>query len=57
MKKLQVDVTTVEKGQECGLSFDDFEQEILPGDIIEAYKEVEGKFNKFHAKPGVHQSY
>jgi len=28
MKKLQTDVTKVEKGQECGLAFDNFEGEL-----------------------------
>ena len=57
MKKLQVDVTKVEKGQECGLAFDNFDGELQPGDVVECYKDVEGKITKFNRKPGVFQSY
>jgi len=32
MKKLQLDVNIVEKGQECGLCFENFDSELLPGD-------------------------
>jgi len=54
MKKLQQDVTKVEKGQECGLALDNFEGDLQPGDVIECYKETEGKVTKFNKKPGVH---
>lgn len=57
MKKLQTDVTKVEKGQECGLAFDNFEENLQPGDLIECYKDSEAKITKFNMKPGVHQSY
>eukprot|EP00347_Sterkiella_histriomuscorum_P003228 403365101 len=57
MKKMQQDVTIVEKGHECGLCLDNFDGELLPGDEIEAYKELEGKLIKFNSKPGIHQSY
>lgn len=57
MKKLQNDVTTVEKGHECGLCLENYDGELMPGDEIEAYKELEGKIVKFNSKPGVHQSY
>lgn len=57
MKKMALDVTTVEKGQECGLAMENFEGELMPGDVIEAYKEVDHKVMKFNHKPGVHQSY
>ena len=57
MKKLQTDVTKVEKGQECGLAFDNFEGDLQPGDLIECYKDAEAKITKFNMKPGVHQSY
>jgi len=57
MKKLQQDVTKVEKGQECGLALDNFEGELQAGDLIECYKETEGKVTKFNKKPGVFQSY
>jgi translation initiation factor IF-2 len=57
MKKLQLDVTKVEKGQECGVAFDNFEGDLQPGDVIECYKDTEGKVTKFNKKAGVHQSY
>ena len=57
MKKLQTDVTKVEKGQECGVAFDNFEGDLQPGDLIECYKDAEAKITKFNMKPGVHQSY
>lgn len=57
MKKMQLDVNIIEKGQECGLCFENFDFELLPGDEIEAYKELEGNVQKFNGKPGVHQSY
>lgn len=50
-------MTLVEKGHECGLAFENFEGDLMPGDIIEAYKEIEGKVTKFNHKPGVHQSF
>ena len=53
MKKLQLDVTKVEKGLECGLCFENFDGELQPGDLIECYKEAEGKVTKFNSKPGV----
>ena len=57
MKKLQLDVTKVEKGQECGVAFENFEGDLQPGDVIECYKNTEGKVTKFNKKAGVHQSY
>ena len=57
MKKLQVDVTRVEKGHECGLCLDNFDGELQIGDHIECYKEADEKITKFNRKPGVHQSY
>lgn len=54
MKKLQTDVTKVEKGHECGLAFDNFEGDLQPGDLIECYKEADQKITKFNGKPGVH---
>lgn len=53
MKKLQVDVTKVEKGIECGLCFEKFDGVFQPGDRIECYKETEQKVTKFNNKPGV----
>jgi translation initiation factor IF-2 len=57
MKKLQVDVTKVEKGQECGLALENFESDLQSGDLIECYKETVGKVTKFAHKAGVTQSY
>lgn len=57
MKKLQLDVTKVEKGQECGLALENFEGDLQPGDLIECYRETEHKVTKFHHKAGVSQSY
>lgn len=57
MKKMQQDVTIVEKGHECGLCLENYDGELQPGDEIEAYKELEGKVVKFNYKAGVHQSY
>ena len=54
MKKLQQDVTKVEKGLECGLALENFEGDLAPGDLIECYKESEGKVTKFNKKSGVH---
>ncbi len=50
-------MTKVEKGQECGIAFDNFEGDLQPGDLIECYKEADQKITKFNSKPGVHQSY
>jgi len=47
-------VTLVEKGHECGLTFENFDGEMQPGDHVEAYKEIEGKVTKFNHRPGVH---
>lgn len=57
MKKMQQDVTKVEKGMECGLAFENFEGDLQPGDIIECYKEADGKVFKFPKKAGVHATY
>ena len=54
MKKLQLDVTKVEKGHECGLALENFEGELQTGDFIECYKESEGKVTKFNRRPGVY---
>lgn len=54
MKKLQQDVTKVEKGLECGLALENFEGDLVSGDLIECYKESEGKVTKFNKKAGVH---
>ena len=32
---------------------DNFEGELQPGDILECYKEADGKVLKFNRKPGV----
>lgn len=40
LKRFKDDVKEVKKGFECGIGFEDF-TEFAPGDVIEAYKEVE----------------
>ena len=46
-------MTKVEKGQECGLGLENFDGDLQPGDVIECYKDSEGKVTKFNMKPGV----
>lgn len=57
MKILHDDAVKVEKGFECGISFEGFEGEIEIGDIIEGYIEKDLEEKKFHWKAGIHYSY
>jgi translation initiation factor IF-2 len=53
MKKIQLDVTSLTKGDECGLSFENFEGDLIQGDLIECYKESDVKMTKFNRKYGI----
>lgn len=59
MKKLHEDATNISKGQECGISFENFHKgPIQERDIIECYKEADSQEEKkFNGKPGVHHEY
>lgn len=57
LKRIQEDVGVVEKGYECGISFENFNGVIETGDVIECYRINDTIEKKFNLKPGVHQSY
>jgi len=55
IRKLKIDVAKVNKGEEFGIAFKNF-NDIQSGDIIECYREVEVEC-KFNFAPGVEQSF
>jgi translation initiation factor IF-2 len=57
LKRLQDDVGTVEKGLECGMSFENFTGQLEQGDVIECYRINDTIDKKFSSKPGIFQSY
>ena len=51
-------VSQLEKGQECGISFETKEPlELKQGDIIECYTLVDAEDEKFKHPPGVQRTY
>ena len=57
LKKFQVDVGSVDHGNECGIMFESFDMELEPGDIIENYREEIKKEEKFNNKVGLHSTF
>lgn len=57
LKRINQDVGVVEKGLECGMTFENFDGELQVGDVVECYRVNDTVEKKFNAKPGIHQVY
>lgn len=57
MKKFAKDVDEVDLGEECGISFSNVHTELVAGDVIECYKDVDGDLRKFNFKAGISLAY
>ena len=60
LKHHKKNVSVIEKGQECGISFNapkGVEIDFKRGDIIECYEEVEKDKPIFNKKPGLEKSF
>lgn len=57
LKRINQDVGVVEKGLECGMTFENFDGELQVGDVVECYRVNDTVEKKFNTKPGIHQVY
>jgi translation initiation factor IF-2 len=59
LKHLKKNVSSIEKGMECGISFNSFDEEgdLMQGDIVECVEEVEQDTFKFEFKAGVTKTF
>jgi translation initiation factor IF-2 len=59
LKKFKQTVSSVEKGNECGISLNGLKDGIKleQGDVIECYREADALPNKFNSKAGLISSY
>ena len=57
LKHLKKSLSTIEKGQECGVAFNEPTPDAQNGDLIECYEDVSEVEYKFNFKSGVTKTY